>query len=48
MVEIGAGNGVSAGIFVVLKFGHVDDMDKVKAATPTSSLATVFTRIPQG
>jgi hypothetical protein len=49
MVEIGAGNGVSAGRFVVIRFGHVDDvMDKAKAVTPTSSLATVFTRIAQG
>jgi hypothetical protein len=49
MVEIGAGNGVSAGRFVVLKFGHVEDVtDKAKAAIPTSSLATVPTRIPQG
>jgi hypothetical protein len=48
MVEIGAGNGMSAGRFVVLKFGHVDDvMDKAKAATPKSSLAAVFIRIPQ-
>jgi hypothetical protein len=39
MVEIGAGNDVSAGRFVVLKFGPVDVMDKAKAATPTSSLA---------